>query len=187
MFSGMLTPTLLGLTSMLTLVSGQTIEPNSVPLSTRESWCSSQQASCPLLCLQLPGATGSPTQNTCSAETLSYSCICSNNVSPNASEYSQTMSYYICTEAATQCANKCTTSSCVSACRADHPCGAQDPKRVNVTTTTTASATSTATSTALHTKEATGAGIRPFVLEMGQVYGTCILVGGFIAGFAILL
>jgi hypothetical protein len=97
------------------------------------------------------------------------------------------MAYYICTEANTECVNKCSTSACAAACRSDHPCGAQDPKRVNVTTTTSAVATtSTATSTAIKTNEATGAATR-FALEMGHIYGTFVLITGFIAGFAILL
>lgn len=58
---------------------------------------------------------------------------------------------------------------------------------MNVTTTTSASATtSTATSSDLSTKEATGAGVRHSI-EMGHIYGTCVLVVGFVAGFAVLL
>jgi hypothetical protein len=38
----------------------------------------------------------------------------------------------------------------------------------------------------INTKEATGAATR-FSLEMGHVVGGCALVGGFVAGFAILL
>ncbi|KAJ5240875.1 uncharacterized protein N7469_002466 [Penicillium citrinum] len=178
-------PILLALTSFLTPTTSQSIDPSSVPKPTRESWCSSQKAACPLICLQLPGASGSPTQNTCSADTLAYSCICSNNVSPNASEYSQTMAYYICTEANNQCTKACSTNTCADACRSDHPCGAQDPKRVNVTTTSAAATTST-TMPSINTKEATGAATR-FSLEMGHVVGSCALVGGFVAGFAILL
>ncbi|KAJ5974342.1 hypothetical protein N7481_011552 [Penicillium waksmanii] len=188
MFSTVFASVLLVLASVLTPVNTQSIDINSVAQATRDYWCSSQKAACPLICLQLPGATGSPVDNTCDADTLSYSCVCSNNVSPNASEYSQTMPYYICTEANTECVNKCTTSACAAACRSDHPCGAQDPKRVNVTTTTTSAAatTSTATSSAVNTNEATGAATR-YALEMGHIYGTFILISGFIAGFAILL
>ncbi|KAJ5156587.1 hypothetical protein N7492_009390 [Penicillium capsulatum] len=185
----MLSSLLLGLASVATLVSSQStasINPNSVDLGTRQAWCQSQTSSCPLLCLQIPGASGSPTTNTCSPQTLAYQCICSNQASPNASEYSQTMAYYICTEANNQCVNKCTSSACQDACRADHPCGAQDPKRVNVTTTSTAM-TSTSMPSLLRTNEPTGAAPRGSIIDMARVYGACVLVGGFIAGFAILL
>lgn len=122
-------------------------------------------------------------------ETLSYQCICSNNVSPNASEYSQTLPYFICTEANNQCVNNCPIgdSPCQSACREDHLCGAQNPKRVNVTTTTVAAATSTSPANLLGTNPATGGVPRLISVEMGHVYGLCVLVGGIIAGFAVLL
>lgn len=96
------------------------------------------------------------------------------------------MAYYICTEANTQCVRKCTNSACQDACRADHPCGAQAPKRVNVTTTS-AAVTSTTMPSVLRTKEPTGAAPRGSGIDMGHVYGACVLVGGFIAGFATLL
>ena len=48
-------------------------------------------------------------------------------------------------------------------------------------------ATSTSASTAVPSKEATGAAPRSYVAEMGQVYGLCVLVGGVVAGFAVLL
>lgn len=96
------------------------------------------------------------------------------------------MAYYICTEANNQCVNKCTSSTCQDACRADHPCGAQSPKRVNVTSTS-AAVTSTTMPSVLGTNEATGAAPRAFSVDMGHTYGACVLVGGFIAGFALLL
>ncbi|KAJ5664691.1 hypothetical protein N7462_011504 [Penicillium macrosclerotiorum] len=184
----MLSKLLLAIASAATLVSSQTIDPSSVPLSTRQVWCNSQKSSCPLICLQF--SSGVPIANNCTAETLTYSCICSNNVSPNASEYSQTLPYYICTEAGTQCVNACDNSACQSACRSDHPCGAQDPPRVNVSTTTTtssAAATSTTPGNILTTGEATGGAPRPYSVERGHVYGLCVLVGGLVTGFAVLL
>ena len=30
-----------------------------------EQWCTTQEASCPLICLQLPGTSGQPQQNNC--------------------------------------------------------------------------------------------------------------------------
>lgn len=95
------------------------------------------------------------------------------------------MPYYICTETNTQCVNACKTDTCRDACRTDNPCGAQSPKRVNVTTTSAAATTST-TMPSVNTKEATGSATR-FSIEMGHVVGSCALVGGFVAGFAVLL
>ncbi|KAE8151080.1 hypothetical protein BDV25DRAFT_153327 [Aspergillus avenaceus] len=166
------------------------IDPGSVAKSTREQWCQSQTSACPLICLQLPGATGSPKENKCDSTTLVYSCICSNNQQPNASEYSQTIPYFVCTEQNNQCVNNCNgDSSCQASCRDDHPCGAQDPKRVN---TTTATATKTASQT-------TTGGLAPFTgvadkngvakpsADLNYIYGTTVVLAGFFAGFATLL
>jgi len=111
---------------LLTLSSAQyTIDPTSVPTSQRDTWCQSQQTACPLLCLQLPGESSTTDANTCDADTLTYQCVCGNGQSPNASEYSQTLPYFICTEYGTQCVNACANgdTSCQSACRDDHPVG----------------------------------------------------------------
>lgn len=63
---------------------------------------------------------------------------------------------------------------------------------MNVTTTTSASSSVAATSTAgssavVQTGGATGAAPRGYAVEMGQVYGLFVLVGGVVAGFAVLL
>lgn len=106
------------------------INPNSVPLTTRETWCSSQIASCPLLCLQLPGSTSSATlDNTCDPNTLAYDCTCGNGQAPSAADYSQTIPFFECQEYGNQCVAACapTNATCQTACRVDNPCGAQNP------------------------------------------------------------
>merc|ERR1711939_584662 len=49
-----------------------TIEPNSVPLATRQNWCRAQFNTCLGVC----GGQAFP--NNCDAATLTYSCICTN-------------------------------------------------------------------------------------------------------------
>ncbi|KAJ5766340.1 uncharacterized protein N7511_003956 [Penicillium nucicola] len=191
----MLSKTLFVLASAASLASCQsnsTIDTNSVPYATRQAWCSSQTSSCPLLCLQLSGASGSPTTNTCDATTLDYECICSNGASPNATEYSQTIPYFTCTQHNDQCVTNCNgDSSCQYACRSDNPCGARAPKHYNVTTTTasTAAATASATETPVNTAVdgSTGAAPRMVSVEMSHVYGLFAVVGVFTAGFASLM
>ncbi|KAF9238439.1 hypothetical protein DTO012A7_8967 [Penicillium roqueforti] len=194
----MLPKSLFILASAVTLVNSQ-FDPTSVTLATRQAWCNSQTSTCPLLCLQLRGASGSPTTNNCSAETLAYDCTCSNGISPNATEYSLTIPYYICTETNSQCVLNCDgNTTCQNNCRVDNPCGAQNPKRINVTTTTTTTTANTATATASETPvntlvngngdtSATGAAPRMVSVDISHVYGLCVLVGGFVAGFAVLL
>ncbi|KAJ5677524.1 uncharacterized protein N7477_003157 [Penicillium maclennaniae] len=192
----MLSKLLLILAVAVVMVSSQwsaTIDPSTVSPSLRKTWCQYQENSCPLICLQLNGSSGASV-NTCDSASLDYSCICTNGISPNASQYSDTMAYFICTEAGNQCVAKCaqTDSSCQAACRDDHPCGAQDPVRINATTTTTtttspaSSATASSTSNPIGTDAATGGAVR-MSLELGQLYGLCAFVGAFVAGFAVLL
>jgi len=114
-----------------------TIDPSSVPISTRTSWCQSQLASCPLLCLQNSVSEDSTTAaNECDPQSLTYDCVCGNGLTPSLSNYSQTIPYFECTEFGTQCVAACNgATACQSACRADNPCGAQNPTRINVTST----------------------------------------------------
>ena len=156
-------------------VAPQTIDPNSVPIGTRQQWCTNQEASCPLLCTQV-GGNNSPTSNTCDAvsfldhsgflstadlllqTTLSWSCVCNNGISPNASAFSQTIPFYECQESNNQCANNCQgNSACVSSCQTAHPCGAQSPPRINATS----SASGTASATGSGTKSSSTSGEDP--------------------------
>ncbi|OAP63664.1 hypothetical protein AYL99_02891 [Fonsecaea erecta] len=191
----------------------QTIDPNSVPLSTRQSWCDSQIAQCPLICLQTAGNSAATYANTCDPVGLTYSCICSNGLSPNASEYSQTLPYYICTEYNTQCQAACgNDNTCAAACVQDHPCGALNPTRVNTSTITTMPATSTvvgsAASTASDGVVYTGFGggsaatttaasggnsgsgssaASRLVIDIGQIYGLGVVAAGIFVGFGFML
>lgn len=76
------------------------------------------------------------------------------------SEYSLTLPYHICQQWGQQCVAGCGSSNaCASNCLQQHPCGAQDPTRVNTTSTSSiATATGTATGTgASSTATQTGA------------------------------
>lgn len=183
--------------SLVGLVNCQTwtsVNISAIPIETRNYWCEGQTSSCPLLCLQMPGTSDPPKDNTCDSDSLIYSCICDNDMSPNASQYSQTIPYFLCTEANNECVKNCNgISSCQSACRDDHPCGAQNPKRVNVSSTASATSNPTnpvqSTTLAAFTGEPTkkSAAVRASAVDLGHVYGLCVVVGGFIAGFAVLL
>ena len=141
-------------------------------------------------------ASTKPTQST-----LDFSCICSNGQQPNASQYSQTIPFYECTEAATQCVSRCASgdSSCQSACRADHPCGAQDPVRINTSITSTMAATSAAGSQTDTAASATGSvfgsssnsGAGPnaqaLALGFGWTYGLAMVLAGVTGGFIFIL
>jgi hypothetical protein len=206
----MLAQGVLYLAWMVSLAASQSIDPSTIPIATRQYWCEQQKASCPLICLQLPNGTASTDSDTCDAETLNYSCVCSSGQSPNSTEYSQTIPYFVCTAYNTQCQNNCDgNSTCQAACVQDHPCGASEPKRYNTTssaTGATATATGTATSSGggdiLYTGFGTGSAsvataspsgaasvgvMRPFMSEFGQVYGLFMVAAGLVGGFAVVL
>ncbi|KAB8238471.1 uncharacterized protein BDW43DRAFT_117155 [Aspergillus alliaceus] len=175
--------------TVASLATSQSVDPNSVPKSTREYWCQSQTSACPLICLQLPGASGQPKDNTCDYKSLTYSCICSNNLTPNASEYSQTIPYFMCTEQNNQCVKNCDgDSTCQSDCRSKNPCGAQDPKRVNTTTSATTQTAQATTSLPPFTgvPDKNGVASGPST-NLYHIYGLTVVMAGFFAGFATLL
>jgi hypothetical protein len=126
------------------LGGSQSIDPNSVPKPTREKWCNDQRSTCPLLCLQIPGERSRPQQNDCNPDNLAYTCICANGQQPNASEFSLTIPYHQCQESNNQCERACPTNdaTCQAACRTSNPCGAQNPARVNTSTSSAMEATS---------------------------------------------
>lgn len=104
---------------------------------------------------------------------LSWSCVCSvNGLSPNVTEYSLTIPYFICTETNNQCKKNCGNGdgSCAHQCeyvplhgllsmpakanlryRVSNLCGARNPTRVNTSTIS-----STMSSTASNSKPTGG-------------------------------
>ncbi|KAF1360645.1 hypothetical protein EJ07DRAFT_155071 [Lizonia empirigonia] len=181
------------------------IDPNSVSLSDRQYWCDQNEAQCPLICLQQPGVTSSTTQdNECDPEQLTYSCICDNGVSPNITQYSQTLPFFICQEWGNQCVTACNgDNTCQNSCRADHPCGAQSPFLGNNTSSSIShSASATGSGAAASSKVpvtgfggaaetsasgggSTGAAAATFV--PGAATSMAILFGSVFLGFAVLL
>ncbi|KAI9647996.1 hypothetical protein NHQ30_002624 [Ciborinia camelliae] len=184
--------------ALVNLATAQySIDPSSVSLSIRKSWCQSQITTCPSICLQ--NSTGSTTTetNTCDPTTLDYACICGNGLSPNASEYSLTLPYFICTQFDTNCVAACNgDNTCQAACRDDHPCGAQSPQRINTTSSATASATGTAGASSTNAVAYTGLGgssstatpksgaRAQLPLDWGRSYGLAVVFAGVFAGFA---
>ncbi|KAK9375817.1 uncharacterized protein V1513DRAFT_376566 [Lipomyces chichibuensis] len=111
--------------------------------NTRLQWCQSEIATCPLICLD---EGYNATSNLCYPDNLYYICQCSNGHSPNLTEYSLTIPYFICQEQVTLCADNCgSDNTCVSACRQNKQCGATNPTRVNVTSSSPGSSPTTAT------------------------------------------
>lgn len=113
------------------------------------------------------------------------------------SEYSLTIPYHVCTEWGTQCVAACGSDNvCSSACRQDNPCGAQDPTRINKTTTTATTASATGKPTGQEVYEGMAGnsedgdddrGNAAGMLRFGDSYGLAMVAGGLFAGFAMVL
>lgn len=134
------------LTSLLTVVSAQTyypVNPDDIDMGTKNTWCSNQMASCGLLCLDQKSGGGFT--NDCDPTTLQFQCICADNTVPNATEYSQTIPYFLCTYQIQNCIQNCGQydPTCAENCAGGRTCGASNPKRVTSTGTDKAAATKT--------------------------------------------
>lgn len=132
-------------TALFSAVTAQVyppFDPNSISLGVRTTWCLNQQSACNLLCLDQK--SGSQYSNGCDPATLDYACVCADGKIPNATQYSQTIPYFICQTQVDNCVTNCQSESgCVTACRDNKPCGATNPTRVNATTITTSTQTGT--------------------------------------------
>ncbi|KAH8899335.1 hypothetical protein GQ53DRAFT_307756 [Thozetella sp. PMI_491] len=184
--------TILALASALMVAADYYVEPTSVPLATRQAWCASETSSCPIICNQI--STGPPITNTCDAETLTYGCLCANNMKPNVSEYSLTLPFFVCQAWGTQCVAACgNNNACQSDCTQNHPCGALNPTRTNTTSTTSSAMSATASASSSNTIFGTfdsgdsGNKNSAPALQFGSTYGLAVLAGSFLAGFFMML
>ncbi|OAG08682.1 uncharacterized protein CC84DRAFT_1085127 [Paraphaeosphaeria sporulosa] len=185
-----------------------TIDPDTVQQSTRSYWCDQQKASCPQICLQQPGVSSMNTvSNECDSDTLVASCVCDNGISPNLTQYTQTLPYNICQQWGTNCVAGCGIgeNACADSCRKDHPCGAQDPFKGNATkssssashaSTSKPTGTSDSDSSASSTLPATGfagqttspdsAGAASTLVGFGASYGMAVTLVGIFASLTLL-
>jgi len=200
----------LALACLAAMVGAQqtyTINPKNVPLWLRDTWCQNQQTQCPLICLQTSAHSAETRQNTCNSTLLTYACVCSNGLSPNLTQYSQTLPFYICQEWGNECVHNChDDAACASSCREDHPCGAQDPAPPNKTAMTTKMSTTglpqgTKSGTVYSGFAGQGTGkasggaagrvsvplFMPAVMQYGNGMGMLLVLGGFFLGFAVML
>lgn len=171
------------------------IDPDSVPLATRQSWCSSELSTCPIICQQ---TTSKPTLvNDCDPGTLTFGCLCGDNKQPNVSEYTLTLTFFICQEFVVQCRTNCgSDNTCASDCAQNNPCGATDPKRYNTTSTPSMTTAASSTSAGLDTiftgtpgggsSNNKGKSMAAPMAEIGRAYGLAVLLGSMFVGFALL-
>lgn len=179
-------------TLVATVQADYYVDPKSVAQNDRRQWCTAQISTCPIICQQNP--PGTTLVNTCDWETLTYGCVCGNGIKPNVSEYSLTLPYFVCSEWGNQCVKGCgSNSQCANDCREKHPCGAQNPTRVNITSTTSSGPNPTAPAQTGGAFDGLAGGAggngKNFgtVLRAGESMGLVVLLGGAVAGLALLV
>ncbi|CAF3481217.1 hypothetical protein SNK03_001360 [Fusarium graminearum] len=133
-----------------------TIDPNSVDLTTRSSWCGAQQNTCDTLC------SDNTDKNNCNDDTLNWECTCSSNSSaPGLQYYTQTMPTFICENLFAQCISQTNTQSGSEECKKkiQSKCAEQSPPKnlASDDDDTSSTATDTATATASATKTSSDA------------------------------
>ncbi|KAF3764916.1 hypothetical protein M406DRAFT_356729 [Cryphonectria parasitica EP155] len=136
--------------SALTMVAAQnstefTINVSEITDTERNTWCIAQENTCSELC------ANDPIGNTCDYTTLDYYCTCQNGSEPGLQYYTETIDYFVCEQAYSDCITEyendqqaqanCTTSI------ADH-CGTLDPSDATTSSSTTSSAASSGTASA---------------------------------------
>jgi len=180
--------------------------PDDISDGTKDQWCVQQEASCDLLCQNQE--SGNQYENSCDPKTLAYVCICDDGKIPNATEYSQTIPYYLCQEGQNLCVENCASSDdgCTSACRENKSCGASNPTKVNITEEDTEDSSSSSSGSggkkgsgssgsgsSDEAEESSSSGDKidlksAGVIAYGEVYGFAALVTTlFVSTFAILL
>jgi hypothetical protein len=181
----------LAVSSLLSTTLAQTADFNAsaVDLDTRDAWCKDQVSQCPNLCEDLGKST---VKNNCFPDNLFFTCLCSDNVSPNLTQYSQTIPYYECTTNQANCVTNCglANNDCANQCKKTFVCGATDPKRANATASASKSASATSTgpvSTGTGFAHADGSSstsnaARAFMLEAGYTYGLGMVIAGIAVG-----
>jgi len=185
------------LTGLASIVGSQSIDPTSVPLSTRDSWCQDQKNSCPLLCLQTANSAAT-TSNTCDPATLDWTCVCTNGQTPNETEYSLTIPFHVCQEYGNQCVTACgQNNACSNNCRTQFTCGAADPTKINSTSSSTGTSTASSGKTSSSgfssfggsgsDSGSSGGKSTGSIVQVGQSLGLGLVVAGVMAGFAMML
>ncbi|KAF2099160.1 hypothetical protein NA57DRAFT_76392 [Rhizodiscina lignyota] len=76
-----------------------TLNPGSVTLQMRQSWCMAERNSCPQIC------GGQTSANDCDPNQLTYNCTCFGQTTPNISDYGQTLPSLQCQQWIIQCVN----------------------------------------------------------------------------------
>ncbi|KAK7951240.1 pci domain-containing protein [Apiospora aurea] len=117
--------------SALTVVSATSsnwtslMDINKVPVGTRNGWCQAQLNACDQIC-------SPPSESTCDFNTLDYKCACADGSDPKLGQYTNTIDYFTCQEAYSECnlanvGSKTGQDNCTATIQKN--CGTKDPSK----------------------------------------------------------
>jgi hypothetical protein len=165
------------------------IDPGSVPLGTRNGWCTGERNTCLEVCGGIQNLA--PNGNLCDPERLTFTCTCSNGNKPNMSDFQQSLPAQQCLVWYQQCIDShpndrfgqeaCKSVQCGNRTTADLPqsssSASSSPTGTAAQSSGPASATSAAPSAAT-----SGAAV---ALGFAREYGTPVLAAGIMAAFGL--
>ncbi|MCJ1253266.1 hypothetical protein MMC24_001077 [Lignoscripta atroalba] len=157
-----------------------TIDPNSVSLTERNSWCNGQVNTCGMLC------GGQVDANNCTGSDLTYSCLCaSNHSAPALSLYLETLPFRICQSAFGKCITDHPDDRAgQDQCKQTYVCGTLNASMAQIATTSSASSampTSTMASATGSSGMSTPSATTNLAVKFGQDYGVGVLVAAVFA------
>ncbi|KAH6710958.1 hypothetical protein DL95DRAFT_251072, partial [Leptodontidium sp. 2 PMI_412] len=85
------------LASFLDTQANAQLNPASISLDLRKTWCRSQISACDELCSSVTSS------NDCAVETLAYNCECTNYPTPSLASYSGTVPTLVCFQLSENC------------------------------------------------------------------------------------
>ncbi|KAL3463787.1 hypothetical protein BJX64DRAFT_256199 [Aspergillus heterothallicus] len=114
----------------------------------KSAWCLGQRNACPQIC------GGSASANRCDADTLDFTCTCSNGTEANVEPYMNTVPYYVCQRNYGQCIALSTTQDGDDICTEGlNSCGTLNASAPTTTSSSSTSSTSRPTETSTSTNE----------------------------------
>jgi len=173
------------------------IDPNTVESSLRSAWCLGQTNNCPEVC------DGQVSNNVCSADTLEWTCTCSDSsLQPNITNYAAMMPSYICQQWKELCVGahpderdpqqacqsiECGTQNASASSTSSSSSSSSAPASMSATASSTSGSSASETSAAASsTASDTNTGAAA-ALNVAQAYGSSILAAGLLGVFGLAL
>ncbi|QDS67613.1 hypothetical protein FKW77_004150 [Venturia effusa] len=165
------------------------VNPASVEMVTRLSWCRAQQNTCPETC-----QNGQVSANSCDAATLTYNCTCLSGPTGNISDYAQTLPSLECDNWKGQCTAAHPNDLAGQTFCQSFTCGTRNASASSSSSTasasssqTTASPTSSGSGTSTSPAAASTSSAAAAAIKVAQEFGAAGFAFGLFAIFGLAL